>query len=184
MTTLLATTGSTAVTFDDAVLIAERCFGDLGLKTIFLWKQYNRDYFSDALDVTPVLYVPVSPYGHWVGCFCAGRNIYLMFPSEERSWAFVRGVLLHEMVHQHLAQTGNNSQHACEPWCAEIMRISRCLGVNIWAGKYTVKKVNGKSVRANQERPASMNGRALNQKQISQWPHSIGIAPPDTSNYK
>lgn len=167
------------MTFDDALLIAERCFGGLGLKTVYLWRQYNDDYFGGALAVTPILYVPTSPYGRWVGCFRHDRNIYLMYPGNGRSWGFVRGVLLHEMVHQHLAQTGQDPHHDQTPWCSEIMRLSLYFRRNIWAGKYTVKKIAGKSVRANKDRPASKTGESLNQDQISKWPDSIGIEPPD-----
>lgn len=176
----LPVTGSTSqVNFEDAVLIADRCFGELGRRTIYLWREYNDSYFGGSLTVTPVLFVPVSPWGHWVGLHRHQQNIYLMPPGTRRSWDFVRGVLLHEMIHQHLAQQGENTAHAGSPWCGEIMRVSRLLGRDIWAGKYMVKKVNGKSVRANQE-PASPNDAPmLNQKQISQWPHSIGLVPPD-----
>lgn len=177
---LRPTISTSPVNFEDAVLIADRCFGELGRQTIFLWREYNDVYFGGSLAVTPVLYVPTSPYGHWVGLHRHDQNIYLMFPGEKRSWNFVRGVLLHEMIHQHLSQRGKNPAHAGEPWCSEIMRISKLLGANIWAGRYTVKKMNGKSVRANEEPPASLKGlQALNQKQIARWPHSIGIAPPE-----
>jgi hypothetical protein len=169
------------VTFEDAVLIADRCFGALGRTTISLWRHYNRDYFDGSLEVTPILYVPTSPYGHWVGCHVRDRNIYLMYPGEKRSWAFVRGVLLHEMTHQLLVQCGKYPGHDGEPWCTEIMRISRLFfRKHIWAGKYTVGKRNGRSVRMNKPNPdEGSKAVALNQEEISQWPHSVGIEPPD-----
>jgi hypothetical protein len=85
------------------LLIADRCFGELGLKTVNVWKHYNETYFGGLLQPTALLYVPTSPYGHWVGQHIADRNIYLMRPSPSRTWGFVRGVLLHEMIHQGLA---------------------------------------------------------------------------------
>jgi hypothetical protein len=172
------------MTFDDVALIADRCFGELGLNTVHLWKRYNDAYFDGTLVPTPVLYVPTSPYGHWVGQHVADRNIYLMRPGPSRSWGFVRGVLLHEMIHQGLAQAGKNPKHDGNPWCSEIMRISHYFDRNIWAGKYTVIKVEGKSVRANMPRPKGNRARILDQDEISKWPHSIDIEPPDTSNYK
>ena len=177
----LPVVASSQVTYEDAELIADRCFGALGQKTISLWRHYNRDYFDGSLEVTPVLYVPTSPYGHWVGCHIRDRNIYLMYPGEKRSWGFVRGVLLHEMVHQFLEQSGKAVGHDGESWCAEIMRISRVFfGKNIWAGKYTVGKRNGRSVRMNKPNPdKASKAVALNQDQISRWPHSIGLEPPD-----
>jgi hypothetical protein len=178
------TTGSSdttaTVSWEDAMLIADRCFQELGRKTVGLWRQYNVDYFGGSLHPTPVLYVPTSPYGHWVGCFYRDANIYLMHPSPKRTWAFVRGVLLHEMTHQKLAQDGLDTKHAGEPWCTEIMRLSRMLGRDIWAGKYIVKKVKGKSVRANKPKPASSTAtRELNQYEISRWPYTINLEPPD-----
>jgi hypothetical protein len=166
-----------SVTFDDALLIAERCFGELGRKTVFLWKQYNRDYFGGALAATPVLYVPTSPFGHWVGLHRPDRNIYLMPPGEHRSWGFVRAALLHEMIHQNLAQLGDNQKHAGEPWCREVMRLSNMFGREIWAGKYTVQRVKGKCARVNQAAPADSQALSLNQRQIARFPHSIGLEP-------
>jgi hypothetical protein len=173
--------------FDDAVWIAERCFGELGKKTIFLWKQYNVAYFGGALKPTLVLYVPTSPYGHWVGLHCRDQNIYLMFPGAKRPWGFVRGVLLHEMVHQHLAQCERDASHAGQPWRSEIMRITHLLGRDIWAGEYTVVKVAGRSVRANKKQPVGIHAQyCLNQFDISRWPHSYtkksswpGLEPPE-----
>jgi hypothetical protein len=182
---LLTTASNRRVDFDDAVLIADRCFGELGRKTIFLWQEYNDLFFGASLSPTPVLFVPTSPYGHWVGLHCHQKNIYLMFPGPKRSWPFVRGVLLHEMIHQSLDQHGEPTAHASASWCREIMRISHELGRDIWAGRYTVKKINGRACRANEERPSGTRGTALNQKQISTWPHSINLDPPEvTYNYK
>jgi hypothetical protein len=168
---------SSGVSFDDALLIAERCFGELGRKTIFLWQRYNEEYFSGSLEVTPVLYVPTSPYGHWIGLHRADRNIYLMPPAPSRPWSRVRAVLLHEMIHQNLSQSGKDVRHAGEPWCREIMRISMHFDRKIWAGKYTVR--NGQ--RVNTAPPLATNARILNQREIASWPHSINIEPPDNA---
>jgi hypothetical protein len=177
---LLRTTTRSSVTFEDMRLIADRCFAELGAKTVLLWKRYNANYFGGELKPTPVLYVPTSPYGHWVGCTVFDRNIYLMYPGEKRSWGFVRGVLLHEMLHQYLRQVGKATAHQGEPWREEIMRISRLFGLEVWAGKYTVAKIDGRSVRINKPNPdASSKAQALNQDQISKWPYSIGVEPPD-----
>jgi len=173
------------VTFEDALLIADRCFGERGRETVFLWKQYNRDYFSGMLKPTPVLYVPTSEYGRWVGCFREGHNIYLMHENPVlRPWPYVRGVLLHEMLHQHLSETGQwkPDGKSCHigPWCEEIMRLSKMLGRDIWAGAYTVGKVNGRSVRMNKRNPdASSKAYALDQMQIAMWPHLRYSKKPD-----
>src|SRR6202034_832969 len=115
------------------------------------------------------------------------RNIYLMKVAESRPWGYVRGVLLHEMTHQYLSQVGKNPNHDGEPWCSEIMRISRILGHNIWAGKYTVVKIDGQSKRANKKPPADLDpDYRLNQFDISRWPHGWrknstwpGFEPPE-----
>jgi hypothetical protein len=176
---LLITTGS-KVTFEDAELIADRAFGALGRQTIKLWQYYNLEYFNGVLEPTPVLYVPTSPWGAWVGCFIRDRNVYLMYPGKKRSWGFVRGVLLHEMVHQFLEQSGKCTAHDGEPWRREIMRLSQVFGKNIWAGKYTVRKVRGKSQRVNLPNPdEDSKAQELTQGQIARWPDSIGVEPPD-----
>jgi hypothetical protein len=60
---------------------------------------------------TPIIYVPISTYGHWIG-LCHTNHpeeradlIYLM----RKDWETVRGALLHEMVHQALVESARDS---------------------------------------------------------------------------
>jgi len=81
---------SSGVSFDDALLIAERCFGELGRKTIFLWQRYNEEYFSGSLEVTPVLYVPVWSLDWPASCRSehlpdASRSLASMVPRAGRA---------------------------------------------------------------------------------------------------
>lgn len=173
------------VTFDEMLLIATRAFHDLGTRTVRLWAQYNRAYFGGALKPIPVLYVPVSPYGHWVGQTRGLRLIYLMFEHpRKRPWPLVRDVLLHEMVHQALLEQGRDPHHKRQPWCNEIMRISRdYFGKTFWAGREAVGKVRtGKRRKSFKFNVPGPNGEeSLKQAVISSWPHSVGIVPPDLS---
>jgi hypothetical protein len=151
------------LTFDEAMAVSTTVFGEIGRDTMLLWQQYNRAFFGGVLTPVPVLYVPTSTYGHWVGqCGAGGERIYLMRISDKRPWAFVRAVLLHEMIHQACAEKEVNLSHDRQPWCDEIMRISReHFGVAFWAGYYTVAKVGSgagrHSVRTNKTGP---NGEA------------------------
>ena len=82
---------------------------------MFLWREYNDLFFGGAIRVEPVLYVPTSPYGAWVGLCRYNKNLYLMYPGTKRPWGCLRGFLLHEMIHQRLHQIGKNSDHTGEP---------------------------------------------------------------------
>lgn len=178
------------LSYYDALTVSSRAFGTLGENSVRLWRQYNMTYFEGRLKPVPVLYVPTSHYGGWVG-LCAGskkrrvvHHIWMMLESPlSRPWALLRTVLLHEMVHQSLIERGLSADHAGLPWREVIMRLSfDHFGVQFWAGESTVVKrrnPDGKrqSVRTNR---ASPNGEpSLTQGEIARWPDSMGIIPPD-----
>jgi hypothetical protein len=168
------------ITYQEALITAEHAFGDKGRQTIELWQQYNLAYFGGQLRPTPIIYVPTSTYGHWIG-LCHTNHpaeradlIYLM----RKDWETVRGALLHEMVHQALVESARDSKHDGQPWRDEIMRISRDhFGILFHAGRIKVTKEKGtrKSIKVNEG--------DLTQGQIASWPDSVNIVPPDLVSY-
>jgi len=138
-----------------------------------------------------VLYVPTSPWGHWVGLTCSiirtapPARLYLMFPGgrdDQRPWPYVRGVLLHEMTHAYLLERGENAEHKSQPWRREIMRLSRDLGRPVFAGASTVgkrRRADGRRVSVRFNKPATDGTPSLSQDEIACWPDCLALAPPD-----
>lgn len=170
------------LSFYDALTVSTKAFGPRGEKAVRLWQQYNDDYFSGNLKPVPVLFVPTSPFGHWVG-LCSGNratqsvhNIMLL----NRPWDTLREVILHEMVHQSLIERGLNPKHEGQPWCDEIMRISKnYFRRDMWAGAVTVIKVMGsdgkrRSVKTNKRSPDNYDSMPYGM--ITSWPD---FTPPD-----
>jgi predicted SprT family Zn-dependent metalloprotease len=165
-----------AITLRQALITAEHAFGATGRRTVELWQQYNQAYFDGKLRPTPIIYVPTSTYGHWVGCTHYRHDqeraslIYLM----RKDWQMVRGILLHEMVHQCLVEAGQDASHAGQPWRDQIMRISgEHFGVNFHAGR--IKVIKEKKTR----KSIKLNEGDLTQGEIARWPQSVHIIPPD-----
>jgi hypothetical protein len=181
-------------TYNDMLRTLTVGWGEHGRATAEYWRQYNAEYFGGRLKPLPIFFVPVSPYGHWRGLMCshaAVTHIALAAPGAGRHLVADRGVLLHEMVHQFLCESGEYTSHDGRPWCREIMRLTKLLtGQDIWAGAYTVAKVkqadgSRKSVRLNRPRPGT-GEPSLTQDEIAHWPHSVGIklGPLSTRNFK
>jgi hypothetical protein len=169
-------------TQDDLEIVATKSFGDLGAQTAKLFAQYNADYFDGRVQPVPVLYVPTSPYGHWVGQAQAQKLIYVMFPGNGRDWDFTRSVLLHEMLHHFLYASGENSKHAGKPWAREVIRLS----AQIWGRQFVkvsdkIRKIDGHSVRI--RAIGEPRDGVLAVRELACWPHSIGEAPPDLHGY-
>lgn len=172
----------TAFTFDEMLRLATHAFGDIGKRTALLWREYNSKYFDDVLNPIPLVYVPTLPHGAHVGETWQTHVIYLMGQGPRRPWSFIRGVLVHEMLHQFLYQRGVSASHDSDGWRTEIMRITaKHFGKEIWAGRIKVTKVGkGKDRRSVKFNAPHPDGRkSLTQGEIARWPHSVGIVPPD-----
>jgi hypothetical protein len=158
-------------------------WGEVGHRVAECWVEYNKLYFDGRLKPLPIFLTPVLPYGKRVGhtrCGGAVTHIALTAPNWGTFLVADRGVLLHEMIHQLLNESGEYTSHDGEPWCREVMRLTKLVtDQDIWAGQYTVRKVrdedgNRRSVRLNLPEPET--GRpSIGQLEIASWPHSLGI---------
>lgn len=79
----------------------------------------------------------------------------------------VSDVVLHEMVHVHLQTTGRDSRHAGQPWCDEIIRISRHYGRDVTAAPPRSKRIGAHVVKVTPD-------GALSRGELAHWPVSIG----------
>jgi hypothetical protein len=154
-------------------------WGRLGARVAECWEEYNRLYFGGRLKPLPVFLTPAMPYGRLLGWTCCGgavTHIALAAPKDGEVLVADRGVLLHEMVHQLLHESGEGTGHGGEGWRREVMRLhKRLTGKEVWAGKPTVfKGKDRKSVRGNKPHPET-GAPSLTQGDIARWPHSVGI---------
>ncbi len=136
-------------------------WGNLGSRVAECWLEYNKRYFGGRLKPVPIALVSTSPYGHWLGLTRCGEHrthlIELTSPGQGKKLIADRGVLLHEMVHQHLAETGLSPSHDGEPWCSEVMRLHQAItGTGIWAAPDIVTKERG-SRRSVRKKPPAPN---------------------------
>lgn len=180
MSYLIETVERPELTFDEVLSVAERAFGERGWQTVMLWHQYNEAYFEGRLFPVPIIYVPASPYGHWIG-LCSGdghRTGYIYLTR--RPWEETRGTVLHEMLHQYLSESGQGvPRHNGQPWRDEIMRISRDhFGREIRANGPKVTKERLPDTASRRSVKVYESG-SLIQGEIARWPHSVGIIPPD-----
>lgn len=154
-------------------------WGDLGLWAADLWQAFNKCHWEGKLDPTPIWFPSASPYGRWIG-LCTGnksgqtQHIQILKGKEQQEHA---NILLHEMVHQYLFESGQNPSHNAMPWCSEIIRLSRDIwGVDIWASPAQPRKVDGVSRRVQKLSPDGVE--SISRKQIACWPDSIGLNVP------
>jgi hypothetical protein len=158
-------------------------WGEVGGRVAQAWADFNNVYFGRRLKPLPIFLTPATPYGKRVAWTCCGgpvTHIALCAPKRGTVLVADRDTLLHEMIHQFLHEAGEDTKHAGEPWCREVMRLHKQItGKEIWAGKYTVmkKRVGGRrvSVRVNLPRPGT-GEPSIPQAEIARWPHGSGIA--------
>jgi hypothetical protein len=160
--------------------------GEVGTHAVHQWAAFNDTYFGGELRPIPLIITHTQPFGKRLG-FCMhshhhghGRSITLNVPDRQytgRSYALLADncCLLHEMIHQHLQERGENAKHAGAPWCREIMRLHQVItGAEIWAGRTKTVRQGSKVVRINEPHE---DGRAsLPQTAIARWPMDTGIS--------
>lgn len=154
-------------------------YGKEGLEFARLWCSFNDQLFGGKLSPVPIYQPTASPWGHWIGLYSGNDR------NESLSIQIVRGktreqkiaILLHEMVHQRLHETGDNPDHNSPAWCREIMRLTREIwATEIWASPSVPRKVNGVSSRI--QKPAPDGRLSLTRKEIAGWPLSLGLFVP------
>jgi hypothetical protein len=163
--------------------VAQSAYGPPGGHLVDLWTLYNKRLFGGDLQPILITRSRVFSYGRCVGWIRVDREPHRQIQVKEFSEEICTDqcrILLHEMVHQALLERGQSPKHADQPWCDEIMRISRLLGQPIWAGKYTVIRHGRDLRRGNRPAPTELAGlRALSHKEIARWPHSVGLRLPE-----
>jgi hypothetical protein len=166
-------------TIADMYRFASEAWGPLGTATVDKWKEFNAQFFAGQLRPVPLVITNTQPFGRRTA-FCSynpassGRTITLNVPSAHQCLLADNGVLLHEMIHQVLFERGMDAAHASEGWRNEIMRLHELItGSQVWAGRSTTKRIDGKVVRIN--KPKTDGTASMTQGAIARWPRSAGI---------
>ena len=171
------------ILFSDMHKMLYFSFGERGASIANTWQRFNETYWQGQLNPTPIFLPTATPYGHWVGA-CTHRdkqviNIQLKYGLSDQQLA---NTLLHEMAHQSLVERGLNAKHNANPWCEEIMRISRdYFDVEFWAAPALPRKVNEKSVRL--QKQSDTGQKSISRRDITWWPTSVGINAPVADYY-
>jgi hypothetical protein len=181
-----------AISFADMKTFLAIGWGDLGVNVAEAWRALNKKHFGNALEPIPIILVNTSPYGRWLGCtFCNVKRkrahlIQLTVPRAHDVLLADHGILLHEMLHQHLTEQGDSPKHSSAAWCEGVMRLHfEVTGKRIWCAPETVAKatdrdpVTGKrrSIRVQSRDPAT-GKPSLDQDVIATWPRSLELPFP------
>jgi hypothetical protein len=164
---------------------AAEAWGQLGTDTVRKWVEFNDRYFGGKLRPVPLVMTHTQPFGKRLA-FCSynpgslGRTITVNVPKDHSMLLADNGVLLHEMIHQHLFERGEDAAHASDGWRREIMRVHMDItGNEIWAGRSMTKRVigsDGKKSRVVRINESKRDGTgSLGQDEIATWPHSCGV---------
>lgn len=141
-----------------------------------LWQGLNVRLWGGRLEPVPMWMPTCTSWGRWIGLYThngSGRSLSIQVKWQlgPQGWA---DVLLHEMVHQALAEAGRCTAHNAVPWCQEIMRISQELwGVKVWASPSVPRRVGGISKRV--QAPAADGTSSITRRELAGWPWRIGL---------
>jgi len=163
------------ITTEQMRLMMGWVYGTDGEQLADLWAAFNRLLWGGKLEPVPLWMPTCTSWGRWIGLYTHNHSRSLSIQVKWQLAAEARaGVLLHEMVHQALAEAGKCTRHNAAPWCDEIMRISHELwGVRIWASPSNPTRVAGESVR--RQKPSPSGEPSITRRQIASWPHSVGL---------
>jgi len=147
------------------------------------WKAHNKKYFNGENKIGGIQW-GLTPMGGCLGYYSSLDNTIVLHHSllapKSNAWnalpklgeRYAADVLLHEMIHQRINQTGGivdckgDSSHNNERWISEMKRISKIMGESCECEFVKVRRVNGKVTR-------DANPGMLTRKQISTWPYVL-----------
>lgn len=157
-------------------------FGAVGAWVFDEWKDLNKTFFSGKNKSGPIIW-GTSLQDESLGYYFVSENlIYLhknlmrpVYPSNDLKWGIdhlnktlTRDVLLHEMIHQAIHQTGGwegQDSHNNHRFVQEVNRIAELLGLDVKARVIKQKKGREKVTRLSQQ-------RYLTLKELYHFPYS------------
>jgi hypothetical protein len=137
-------------TFAELKIEAADAFGDFGAWVYDEWKRLN-DAFFYGKNIAGAIVWKETPQDRSLGYYDRSGNLVVLhktlmrpvYPTPSFKWQLrrlnsrmVSDVLLHEMIHQRIHQTGGwmgENSHNNERFVNEVNRIAHLLGLNIQA---------------------------------------------------
>jgi hypothetical protein len=169
-------------TFDELKKDGIKLFGEVGTWAFDEWKMLN-DIFFDGENKAGAIIWGSTPQDKSLGYYLVAKNlIYLhktlmrpVYPTNELKWGIrhlnkraASDVLLHEMIHQKIHQTGGwvgETSHNNERFVEEANRIAKLLGMDIKARVIKQKTIGGKLIWY-------VEPGCLTLKELSDFPYS------------
>lgn len=136
--------------FEDLKKTGIKLFGDFGAWAFDEWKRLNKTFFNEE-NVPGEIVWKSTPDDRSLGYFSASENLICLhtclmrprYPTSSLKWKFrnfnrrkAGDVLLHEMIHQRIHQTGGwagETSHNNQRFVEEVNRIAKLLGMDIRA---------------------------------------------------
>lgn len=174
------------ITLHEFRKLMEWTYSDRGVALANAWEWMNNECFYGMLKPCPILLPSSPPFGHWIG-LCTGNKegetVHIQIKRDLPISSHF-DVLLHECLHAYLRETKQSTDHNANPWCDEIMRLTRQIwGIEIHASPDSPRRVNGVSKRV--QKPSATGHPSITRTQIARWPHSIDLSVSDklATNY-
>jgi len=148
-------------TFAELKKSGTKRFGGVGAWGFDEWKKLNKRFFNGDNSVGPILW-GLTPDNRSMGYYTRTENLIYLHTTLVRpkypkltlrldisnlNRKLASDVLLHEMIHQRIHQTGGwvgDTSHNNERFVEEVNRIAKLLGLNIVAKVIESKTVEGK----------------------------------------
>ena len=169
-------------TFTELKSKAIKTFGNFGAWIFDEWKTLNDTFFYKENIVGEIIW-GATPQDRSLGYYSPNENLIVLhktlmrpvYPTTNLNWAphrlnkrKVSDVLLHEMIHQRVHQTGGwegYDSHNNEQFVNEVNRIAKLLGIGIKANIIQMETFQGKT------NPWTEPG-CLNLEELSNFPYS------------
>ncbi|MFH2219911.1 MAG: hypothetical protein ABII68_09670 [Pseudomonadota bacterium] len=160
----------------------EKRFGEIGAWTYDEWMSLNETCFDGKIVAGPIFWGK-TPDDRSIGYYSWKENLIFLhktlvrppYPTPFPKWdicnlnkKFAGDVLLHEMIHQMIYQTGGwkgDTSHNNERFVGEINRIAGLLALDVSAKVIRQKKIDGRL-------KWQVEPGCLSYKEMSEFPYS------------
>ena len=154
-------------------------WGNEGIVAARIWQGLNEKHFNNTLTPLPIWFPATLPWGSAIGLFAAnlqGESLHIQI-KRGLSLQHKADVIFHEMIHQSLSESDQDTSHNALPWCDEIMRLATEIwNVSIWASPSVPRKVDGKSKRIQKHCP--IGKESIPRTAIAGFPDSLNLHIP------
>ena len=170
------------IKFSELKAVGVEAYGGVGAWVYDEWQKLNATFFMGENIPGAIDWVSAPP-NYSMGCYLFSENrIFLhkglvrpRYPTNWPEWCLdnlnqrlASDVLLHEMIHQRIRQTGGwdgESSHNNKRFVSEVNRIAALLGLKVTAKVIQAQRIDGK-------RRLKVEGGCLSLGEIENFPYS------------